>query len=1127
MPGPSFKLSALPLRSLRLCGASVAANSQRRDAENAEESQRISEKNKEQRTTMGRVTRKVFNICFAWTIALLPLALWTQSSHAQQKKFLEPYELRDDFQGDGLGQWASYPPVQDIGYEPSISPTTQFDAPGGRALMRVVQPPGPGELTLGFIKRVNLVSNDNMKLSFSYRINALTDSKIEIGLAGTDAQRYSATLLAKNNGWSTSEVDATSFHDTNAKALTSGIGIEAIYLVCHISNANPDTTYRFLIDNVVVSATHEADFKVLKPATTRIEPWRSLISNKELSLGDELQIEAQAPVKLTNAECALRSGSSAVTTARLYDDGTHGDRQANDGIWSNAAVYRFSGSDSAGLWKVELRGNSADGRVAITPLRFLVEPPNQTAHPRVFFTAKEREVLIARTTNPKLTALWTKLRERARASRETGDLANGGRTFELLDKNYLLPTLLGYFDVLNRARARISSNSFDAYITGDKESLAAAKRALLDVARWNRWSPPWFTEHGQHTYYPAGELAVDVAFGYDLLYDNLSVDERSLIRKALIEKSIVPTYKEYVLDNRAMANTSNWISHTVSGALIAAAAVSDDCEPTEDAGKLETYINGLLLKLEDHMTASYLPDGSYGEGTSYQEFDLETLGVAIPVIKRVFGIDYYSQSHVKDSFSYSLYTVAQPTSDSLDMGDTHPPSTRTLAPLIARSTDPALRWYFQLFDHSSLIDFIFYDDSVRPEPPALPSSKIFSDKGYASFRTGWKPDDWLFLYRAGPTFNHNHSDQGSFLLTAFGENLVTEAGWSDYYKDPYYDTFFTQAIGHNTVLVDGDPQSQSIADTAQFAALNNHPRITDAITSEFYDAVCSDLTTVYKGRLARYTRRIVFLKPHYLVVYDDLNAKSATTFDWLLHLPDRSAITTQMDAALYTGTKAALAVRVLGSTNSELKVRDGHIPYPVFATNTPKTTPSQPAFLDVRNPAPATSMQFLVGLVPARKGQDAQAVTSAMTRIEAPGLVGLQTNRGSESDLIMFRSAGAIGNSRFKDLETDAAAWSLTQAGDQLRMFAVQSARILTRAGRFLFRSDQPISLAVNYQDEINVSCTANTPAKLTLFVGKSPASIRLNQAELAQSAIRFNRTDETITVDLPRGSHTLLIRVR
>src|SRR5436309_590449 len=102
---------------------------------------------------------------------------------------------------------------------------------------------------------------------------------------------------------------------------------------------------------------------------------------------------------------------------------------------------------------------------------------------------------------------------------------------------------------------------------------------LLTGAAWPRSSvssstrqAPAFTAHGQHTYYPAGQLAAEVAFGYDLLYDQLSEAERSLIRRALIEKSIIPTFKEYVADNRLMANTSNWIAHTVGGAIIAAVA---------------------------------------------------------------------------------------------------------------------------------------------------------------------------------------------------------------------------------------------------------------------------------------------------------------------------------------------------------------------------------------------------------------------------------------------------------------------------------------------------------------------------------------------------------------------------
>src|SRR5687767_5719068 len=89
---------------------------------------------------------------------------------AAQNPVLIDFTSREDFQGDGLGQWASYPPAQDIGYEPSITPTRDLDAPGGRALMRWVQPNRAGDLRFGFIKKVDLVTNAAGRIAFDYRI---------------------------------------------------------------------------------------------------------------------------------------------------------------------------------------------------------------------------------------------------------------------------------------------------------------------------------------------------------------------------------------------------------------------------------------------------------------------------------------------------------------------------------------------------------------------------------------------------------------------------------------------------------------------------------------------------------------------------------------------------------------------------------------------------------------------------------------------------------------------------------------------------------------------------------------------------------------------------------------------
>jgi hypothetical protein len=1044
-----------------------------------------------------------------------------------------PATISDDFQENSLGQWASYPPPQDIGYEPSLSPTSDYGAPGGRALMRIVKPNREGPLRFGFIKRVRMLAGGEGRLRFSYRLNApAAGGYVEVGLAGADGRLYKSRFAAKTNEWSSAEVRLAELRSADGRTPAEGVGFEAAYILADLARAVEDFTYRFMIDDVSLAAAREARFAVNVPRTESIEPWAALLSARGYRPGDAFAVEAAAPVPLTRAEITLAPRGGRAAAVRLYDDGTHGDQRAGDGVWSNAEAHRFGAHEAAGVWDARLTGAGADGKSVNTEVQFLVRSGAGVGHPRLYFGATDREKLIGRTRDPKTSKLWEHLQTTAKNTRATGDVAHGGAVFEMLDREYLLPSLLAYFDVLNRARTRIAHNAFEAYITGSPEARDAAKSAMLAAARWGRWAPPWFEAHGQHTYYPAGQLAADMALGYDLLYDDLSEEERSLVRRALIEKSVAPTYAEYVADNRAMANTSNWIAHTVGGALIAATAIADEVTDEEAGGRFNVYLNGLLRKLEDHIEASYLGDGSYGEGISYYEFDAETLGPALVALERNFGADYLSRTHVLDSYTYPLYTLAWPTSASLDMGDTHPPAGHGIPALIYRSKDPVARWYYGQFDRPSLAKFIFFDDSVAPRSPAeaaLPTSRMFGEKGNAVFRSGWGKDDWIFLYRAGPNFNHHHADQGAFLLSAFGEQLVTEAGWSDYYKDPYYATFFTQAVGHSTLLVDGDPGSQRIADTPQFGALDAYPRITDAITSDFYDALGSELSPVYGGRLSRYERRVVFVKPHYFVVFDDVAASGAPArFDWLLHLPDRARITHSAGLALYTGERAALAVRSLAPAGAELHVRDGRVPYHVFAANTPPAVPAQPAYLDWRSASPALSAQFLSALVPARKAEDARSLAGRMSLLAGERAVGLSAERGAERDLVMFRTGGEGGVARQGAWAADAAAWTVTLDGERLKLLAAQSARSVTRAGRALLASEAPVSFAANYlPGAIVAAASAGAPTRVRLAVTAAPARVRVNGRELSPQEFSYEASGGMLSLVLPAGASRIEMTLR
>jgi Heparinase II/III-like protein len=1038
-----------------------------------------------------------------------------------------PFTMRDDFQGDSLGQWASYPPAQDVGYEPSLAPTTLLGARGGRSLMRVFRPTAAGLLRIGFIKHVPFIAEGAARLSFAYRLEAPDSAAtIEIGLAADSGRLFASRVKATTGSWTEVRLGMADFA-AGGSPPGDREGVQAVYIVGTLAQASPDVTYRFLLDDFTLTASRPAAFTVVTPTAHRLDPWPELVADVGYRTGSTVAFEVVAPVRMVRVESrvAPRGDDAKAVAQPLYDDGTHGDLTAGDGRWTNNAVLTLDGDDPPGIWTAIIRGDGTDGGTVQTGVRFMVHR-SPTAHPRLYFGKEDRARLAARTRHARFARLWTELEERARTARGSGTLADGGRVFELLDDEYLLPSLPGYFDVLNRARQRIADNAIVAYVTGDAEATASARDGLLDVSRWSRWAPPWFDAHGQHTYYPAGQLAAAVALGYDLLYDQLTAEQRQAIRKALIERSILPTWREYVLDNRVMAHTSNWIAHTVGGALIAAAAIEGDTTPGEQA-QIEPTVQGLLLKIESHMAASFLPDGSYGEGISYQEFDLETLGPMLHALERVFGIDYWARSNLLDSLAYPLATLATPTTESLDMGDTHPPAGHGISSIAYRSKDPVVRWYAARFEPRTIEDFIFFDDGIAPTQPPSPGSRFFADKGHVVFRGGWERDDALLLFRAGPTFNHHHADQGAFLFRAFGETLATEAGWSDYYKDPHYASFFTQAAGHNTVLMDGDPESQSFADTAQFRALDAYPRITDVLLSDTYDAVTSDLASVYKGRLSHYTRKLVFMKPDYLLVHDDLQVSGQPArFDWLLHVPNRSGVMAASGRATYAGAQAALAVRSL-FPGANFRVADGPLPYATLATRTPDPVPARPAYLDLQSVAPAVAHEFLVALVPARTPEAANSAADRLTTLDERPWHGIETTRGEFRDLVLFRAHGATGAARLRDWTVDAATWSVTRNGSTLVQMSGHGLISMMQADRILVRAERPVSLIGRYRpSDLTVICATREATPLTLAVGGVPSRVELNGRVIAARADRSILAGHSVTIDLPAGRHALRIGI-
>lgn len=1000
----------------------------------------------------------------------------------------EPSIWRENFQGTELGQFASYPPVQDAGYDPSIVPTAEYGALGGRSLMRILKPVRSGPERFGFIRRLDLVASDGGILSFSYRLSiASSGDHIEVGIAAANGRRYAVSREADTTkSWHNISVGVEELRDESHLPLPTGTRIEGFYVVASLPHADLDVTYRFLIDNMQFEAARAARFRLLQPRAIKVEPRRELFAVKNLDGEGPLHVEAVAPVLLRSVECVLKDqDGKTISTAPLAE---------LNGVWSNDIA--FDRLHDPGIYSLLLDGKTRGGDTLVTSVRLVRSNPPPAAHPRLYFSSSDRKRLLERTHSEKYAALWKQMVHQAEESRTSGDLSRASAIFPMLDRVHLLPTLPGYFDLITKAGSRIRYNALLAYLNNDSEARDAAKAALLAVMKWPNWAPPWFPANGQPTYYPAGELTAQIAFAYDLLYDQLSPQERRAIREGLVQKGILPAYREYVLDDRIVSNTSNWLSHSVAGSLLAAAAIEGD----GDNPDLDLYTNGLLAKLEGHLAGSYLPDGSYGESISYHEFDLETLAPALVALKRVFGLDYWSLSYVKDSLWYPISTLATPVSGCLDMGDTHCPAGHTIAPVVSESRNPTFRWYEDHFAPASMEDFLFSDDSLKPEPPQPPGSRYFSTKGDVVFRSGWRPDDAILLFRAGPNFNHNHADQGSFLLRALGENLVTEGGYADYYKDPYYDTYFKQAVGHNTVLVDEDPASQSIADTLTFSALHERPRIIDTILSAEIDAATSELQQVYRRRVKRFVRRIVFVKPDYVIVYDELVPNGRAAFDWVLHLPDISRVTMDRATALYSGSAASLAVRFLSPAALQFRVTDGHVPYTTFNPVAPAVVPAQPAILHASTSNSSEAVRFLTALIPARSPEAARRHAADLRRIEAPDWIGVE-RMGAPSGRLLFRKNPAAQPDSFDGWITDAAAWFFRGESDRPQLLAGLGVRNLKHGNKIWFASELPACFAATYQ---GARAAINVYSSVAQIVQLRDASGGLRQVNVAQGSHEF-----------------------
>lgn len=1036
------------------------------------------------------------------TAVLLPGPAIAQTGVARgnRRARLAPWVFQSDFD-HGIPAWLSFPLAQDEGYDPSIY-TVEGEKP---ALIRDVTAHGEKILRVGLVRPLQFYATPRSSVQLSYTLKmGGVDRSAHVLFAGTNGTAYSTAIPAAPG------LNSVGVSGVQLRLPPGGVAVDAVVIEVEVRGAIRGSHNRLILHAMKLNAERPARLRLEAPVCATSEA-----SGIEVARG---VVTSTKPL-----EIGLRPGPAA--QAEFYDGA--GDGVASRSIPASEHNRRleFDPSGAAGLWSARLRSGGAR-----TTLRFLVLgkiPP----HPRVLLTSTRLAQLRYGPGSRSLLAAAS--REASRVAAGLAYNREAGANIALLSPDSVFPGLPQYFQLMEAYSRAIALNALVYRLNGSPQALSVARKALATVAAWKTWTPPWFFAHGLRTYYETGVFTQRVAFGYDLIADRLTRQEKSAITEAFWRNSIGPTLRDYYFNDRLPTAASNHMAQSVGGAVAACVALLGDLPAWN--GRLETALAALITADESLLRGLFPGDGSEAEPAGYEDFAMEGMSWAAAALQSL-GIRARGMARMLQAFWWPYYAQFTP-GKFLDTGDFD----GDLAALSGyawtaeNAGDPALQAFYEgavsrtlsglsrvqhtgrgLEAAPGLLDLVCCTAPSKPFP-APPPSRVFPLRGSAVMRSGWGSGSTVISLRAGAWFNHEHHDEGSFQVTAFGERLIAEAGYSDYYKDPRYANYFIQAPGHNTVVADGDPFSQQDYGGRMWPALATFPRITDYVFSPGIDLIRANLAPAYNdgATLGLYTRAYLFIKPDVLIIRDCLRSAEPHRYAFLLHAPPGDAVQTNGSQAVIRG-EAAFTVATAGRPGDVWS--SGPAPVPETAYIDLDRDNVKPRETLRLNSSTAKSADFLVAMHFQRNSERPQPVAPL------PEESGFVSRSATGRFVALFRtSAGAPvrRDTPFGPVSSDGDIVAIQSRGGEIEILAAQAAG-LRLSGKDLFSLGPTKGDVVLLQgaagEDINLDC--ETEATLRASVRQKPAAVSVDGAQIPLIVSRG-----IVTVpQLAQGAHIVRI---
>jgi hypothetical protein len=301
-------------------------------------------------------------------------------------------------------------------------------------------------------------------------------------------------------------------------------------------------------------------------------------------------------------------------------------------------------------------------------------------------------------------------------------------------------------------------------------------------------------------------------------------------------------------------------------------------------------------------------DGGWHEGLAYWRSYIGRFLWWADIMRAAMDIDAYEKPYFSKVGYYPMY-LQPPGAKRGGFGDLtgHLKSDGNVGLMrifAVQAQNPYWQWYVEA--HGGARMGRTYADFVRgilPKveaklPTDLPDSRLFEGTGLAMLHTDLTDarNDVFIEFKSSPFGSHSHGydAQNSFVLYAYSEPLLIRTGRRDIYGSEHHKNWMWETKSVNSILVNGEGQKPLRSQEAQ-------GKIVDFHTSKAYDYVAGEAAQAYSGRLDRFTRAILFIKPEVIVIFDQLEVPEPSTFQWCMHAPTEMKIGGQQDITVENG----------------------------------------------------------------------------------------------------------------------------------------------------------------------------------------------------------------------------------